>query len=128
MVDPLVSQAGAAGVGGVSPGSPSEIGNGPGFASESDVTTFHDAMAGNTTPQHGVEGTQPGGLMQEMDKISVDLQSTRDGLLKNADGLGDMGNLIRLQFEVANLTTTQTMVGQVGQKSSQGTQQLLKGQ
>jgi hypothetical protein len=39
-----------------------------------------------------------------------------------------VGDLLRMQFQAAQLTMTQTMVGQVGQKTSQGTQQLLKGQ
>jgi hypothetical protein len=131
MIDPILTQAGAGAIGGV-PGESMPGANGPGVASEADADLFQNALNGKA-PVGDLQaadgtGTQPGKTMENIDKLSSDLRAARESVIGGTEGLGDMGQLLRLQFEVANLTTTQTMVGQVGQKTSQGTQQLLKGQ
>lgn len=125
-MDPLITQTGAAqgaqGVG-LAEG-PAQAGK-PSAAPE-DAARFQEALG--VTPPQAPDQLQGSSPLAGLDKLSADMRATKTNIVQGADGLGDMGNLLRLQFEVANLTTTQTMVGQVGQKSSQGTQQLLKGQ
>ncbi len=123
MVDPLVTKTGAAAGAGLTEGLQQ---NARPVASQSDVARFQEALG--ATPPQGTEQTRPSEALEGLDKLSADLKTAQDNVIRTTSDMGDMGDLLRMQFEVANLTTTQTMVGQVGQKSSQGTQQLLKGQ
>ncbi len=123
MVDPLITQTGAATGAGLAEGAQQGV---KPAASQSDVARFQEALG--AAPPQGPDQVQPSGTLEGLDKLSADMKTAKDNILQTTSGMGDMGDLLRMQFEVANLTTTQTMVGQVGQKSSQGTQQLLKGQ
>jgi hypothetical protein len=139
MVDPISTQAATGAVGGVGQtglAEPSGIG-GPGPVNQHDAARFSEAMqegAGPAAAQESAAAGQTTGVnagdpvLEGMDKLSADMRAMQDKLVQSTSGMGEMGDLIRVQFEVARLTTTQTMVGQVGQKTSQGTQQLLKGQ
>lgn len=112
---------------------------GPGPAKPEDVASFSEAMqapvpaeAHAGSPAQGMqnhaaeEGTS---FMRGVDDLSANLRSMQSNLEQSVGGAGgEVGELLKTQFEVARLTMTQTMVGQVGQKTSQGTQQLLKGQ
>jgi hypothetical protein len=139
MLDPISAQAtGATGATGQAGGA--QPAAGPGQAKTEDVTRFNDSMQSQQqTPQAGQgfrpeqvgqadKAGSPGKVMDGLDKMSADLREMRLDTIADTEKLGDMGNLIRAQFKVANLTMTQTMMGQAGQKSSQGMQQLLKGQ
>jgi hypothetical protein len=67
-------------------------------------------------------------VLEGIDKMSADMRAMQGDLQNATSSMGEVGDLLRMQFQAAQLTMTQTMVGQVGQKTSQGTQQLLKGQ
>lgn len=128
MVDPVSGQAAAA-VTQIQEAQ-TQISSGPGPVNPDDVSKFAEAMNGpaDAAAQAGQVPGSSGNMLNNLDQMSSSLRETQQGIIENTRGLGDMGDLIRTQFEVAQLTTTQTMVGQVGQKTSQGTQQLLKGQ
>jgi len=137
MADPISTQAmtgsigGTGGVGQTGLVEPSGLG-GPGPANQNDVTQFTEAMQQQSIDP-GLQAQTPGvntgnNVLEGLDKMSSDMRAAQKNIVDSTKGMGDMGDLIRTQFEVAQLTTTQTMVGQVGQKSSQGIQQLLKGQ
>ena len=133
MVDPISTQAATGAVGGIGQAGlaePSALG-GPGPVNPDDAARFSEAMQQGLDPaaQAGQTPGAPGStFMDGIDKMSADMRAAQANILQSTSGMGEMGDLIRTQFEVAQLTTTQTMVGQVGQKTSQGTQQLLKGQ
>lgn len=127
MIDPLISQTGAAAELGA--GQPASVGTGP--ASQDDVARFQEALHPDADIPQQVGNVVPAGgnaPLEGLDKLSADLQTAKNTIIEGTRNMGEVGDLLRMQFEVANLTTTQTMVGQVGQKTSQGTQQLLKGQ
>lgn len=67
-------------------------------------------------------------LVQGLDYFSAESHKMHSEVVQSLANAGEMGEMFKLQFQVANLTTTQTMVGQTGQKGSQGVQTLLKGQ
>lgn len=98
-----------------------------GGADPNDAALFAEAM---NRPEDalGVDGAQNNGMLGNLDKLSADMRAMQSDLQNAVGEMGEMGDLLRTQFQVAQLTMTQTMVGQVGQKTSQGTQQLLKGQ
>lgn len=110
---------------------------GPGPANPSDVAQFNEAMQApmppeQSAPVQGAESPLPDGessLIKGVDDMSANMRTMQNDLqnLVNNTG-GEVGDLLKTQFQVAQLTMAQTMVGQVGQKTSQGTQQLLKGQ
>lgn len=132
MVDPVsgsaVSIAGNNGL--AQPADPSSLGG----ANPKDVTAFQNAMNQPVDapmpvePQGAVNGAEGSGMLENLDKVSENIRSMQDGLHNATGAMGEVGDLLRTQFQVAQLTMTQTMVGQVGQKTSQGAQQLLKGQ
>ena len=130
MVDPISGSqlASIAGNNGVAqPADPSSLGG----ANPKDAAMFAEAMnqpPDAPMPPDAVEGTQGPGMLDNLDKISADMRSMQTGLESATGAMGEVGDLLRTQFQVAQLTMTQTMIGQVGQKTSQGTQQLLKGQ
>lgn len=127
MIDPLISQTGA--VTGPGGGLPASSG-GPAPAAQDDVTRFQEALnpAAEVPAPPGAVPVGENAPLEGLDKLSADLRTARNSIVEGTQNMGEVGDLLRMQFEVANLTTTQTMVGQVGQKTSQGTQQLLKGQ
>ncbi len=64
-----------------------------------------------------------------LDSMQREMTDKSQALEKSINSVqGSSGDMLRLQYEVAQLTMTQTVVGQVGSKTSQGLQQLLKGQ
>jgi hypothetical protein len=151
MIDPISAQAvGSIGQTGAAQPASSTGTAGAGVAPAEDVTRFNSAMdqsgqnmsqASKQSPEgfredaasriHGAkpaETTGPSSTLDSLDKVSADFKSLRTDMLQNASHMGEVGDLIRAQFQVANITMTQTMMGQAGQKSSQGVQQLLKGQ
>jgi hypothetical protein len=147
MIDPISAQAvGSIGQTGAAQPASSTGTAGAGAAPAEDVTRFNTALdqgGQNMTQTPGsfgadaanrAQGAKPAeaagrsSTLESLDKVSADFQSMRTDMLQNASHMGEVGNLIRAQFQVANITMTQTMMGQAGQKSSQGVQQLLKGQ
>ncbi len=141
MIDPISTQAatGATGAtGGVGQAGLAEPRlDGPGPANQADAAKFSEAMHQGVDPaaqaQIGQTGQTPGvntgnSVLDGLDSMSESMRAAQKSIVDSASGLGEMGHLIRTQFEVAQLTTTQTLVGQAGQKTSQGAQQLLKGQ
>ena len=132
MIDPISTQAATGAVGGVGQSGlaePSALG-GPGPVNQNDAARFSEAMQQGLDPGAGQMPDVNAGnnVLEGIDKMSADMRAAQSGIMDATSGMGEMGALLRTQFEVAQLTTTQTMVGQVGQKTSQGTQQLLKGQ
>lgn len=67
-------------------------------------------------------------ILDNLDKMSADYGKLREGILSGANGQGEMGDIIRLQMQVAEVTTTQTLVGKTGEKGGQGVNQLVRGQ
>lgn len=64
-----------------------------------------------------------------LDNLSHQMSETRTVVEGQLNAIsGEMGELMRLQYDIARVTMDQTMIGQVGSKGSQGIQQLLKGQ
>jgi hypothetical protein len=64
-----------------------------------------------------------------MDRLSADMRSLKVDLDHGlANAKGEMGELISLQFKAMQITTSMTVMGQGGQKTGQGIQQLIKGQ
>ncbi len=130
MVDPISSSqlASIASNNGVAqPADPSSLGG----VNPQDAENFANAMQQpNQVGQVGeVNGTEQSGFMNKIDQMSTDMRTQQEGLFNSANAIeGSMGDLLKTQFQVAQLTMSQTMVGQVGSKTSQGTQQLLKGQ
>lgn len=128
MVDPISGGAAASISSGAGVAGPSGVA-GPGPANPADTAQFAEAMqqpAMPPAPDH-VPGTQ-GSMLEGLDKVSANLRAMQGDLQNATTNMGEVGDLLRTQFQVAQLTMTQTMVGQVGSKTSQGTQQLLKGQ
>lgn len=139
MVDPVVtslSQSGLSQMEGIL-----ESGRGPWPAVPADVERFSAAMeqdmqgvgsldptSNNSIQPVSVATTTDGDLMRGIDTISATSTKMHADVVQSLSNSGEMGDMFRLQFQVANLTTTQTIVGQTGQKGSQGVQTLLKGQ
>lgn len=139
MVDPVVtslSQSGLSQMEGLL-----ESGRGPGPAVPADVERFSaaveqdmqgvgslDPTSNNSIQPVSVATTTDGDLMRGIDTISATSTKMHADVVQSLSNSGEMGDMFRLQFQVANLTTTQTIVGQTGQKGSQGVQTLLKGQ
>lgn len=140
-MDPISSQA----AGAVAKTEAAQPLSGPGQARADDVARFQDSLhqpqqqnpqqfpdVGQAFQPAQAAQTDAAGtsnkVLDGLDKVSSDIRAMRTDMLADSGKLGDMGELIRVQFQVANLTMTQTMMGQAGQKSSQGMQQLLKGQ
>lgn len=113
-----------------------------GAAHPTDVERFDAAMDAPQEGQvSGVDGDMQaslrpvdraqeaeGNLLRNIDGLSHDASRMHTEVMTSLGNAGEMGEMFRLQFQVANLTTTQTIVGQTGQKGSQGVQTLLKGQ
>ena len=129
MVDPISSSA-VASISSNGVAAPSGAA-GPGPANPADAAQFTEAMqqpAMPPAPDH-VPGTEKqGSVLESLDKMSANMRGMQDNLQNATTHMGEIGDLLQTQFQVAQLTMTQTMVGQVGSKSSQGAQQLLKGQ
>jgi hypothetical protein len=132
MVDPISSQAVSSIAGNNGVAQPADISK-LGGANPQDVQDFAAAMNNQPLeapmPPADIQGAQQNDMLTGLDDLSANVRDMQQNMQGVADALGgDMGNLLRTQFQVAHLTMTQTMIGQVGQKTSQGTQQLLKGQ
>lgn len=84
------------------------------------------------TATSGASGVQPqtGGsrILDNLDRMSADFRALKDSVHETAGKGGEMGEIIRLQMQVAEVTTTQTMVGKGGEKTGQGINQLVRGQ
>ncbi len=64
-----------------------------------------------------------------LDAMHKEFKDNRTAFEQSINSMeGSTGDLMRLQYQIAQVTMSQTMIGQVGSKASQGTQQLLKGQ
>ncbi|MFI3271127.1 MAG: hypothetical protein R3Y11_03345 [Pseudomonadota bacterium] len=64
-----------------------------------------------------------------LDAMHKEFKESRTAFEHSVNSMeGSTGDLMRLQYQIAQVTMSQTMIGQVGSKVSQGTQQLLKGQ
>ena len=66
-------------------------------------------------------------ILQKLERLSTDMNAGQVQLLEQA-GDSAAGRMCKLQFEVAQFSTNQAILGQTGSKSSQGVQTLLKGQ
>ncbi|MCG8530931.1 MAG: hypothetical protein MI749_09730 [Desulfovibrionales bacterium] len=67
-------------------------------------------------------------VMNTLDKMSSEYKQLNMAVEKNSKNAGELGEIIRLQLKVAQVTTAQTMLGKAGEKSSQGVSQLVRGQ
>lgn len=121
---------------------------GPGKADQADKARFEEAMQADapqqTQPVNQVDNTQQveqvgkateaqnqtqgSKILDNLDRMSADFKNLKDGVQQAANNHGEMGDLIRLQMQVAEVTTTQTLVGKGGEKSGQGVNQLVRGQ
>lgn len=113
------------------PADPPQVSDPPEAPDPADVRHFEsalDAEPARTPPPEAGSAGEPGRLLRGLDAFSEDTARLRASVESTVGRVGEMGDLFRLQFEVATMTTTQTMVGQTGQKGSQGVQTLLKGQ
>jgi len=122
---------------------------GPGKASEQDVAKFQEAMEGQSGEQaQGVDGVQQtqqsaevqgaaetgepslaDKMIQSISQTGKQMEAARDEIINTvqSESLSPQ-DLIKAQFKVAEFTMQQTMVGKVGEKSSQGAQTLMRGQ
>lgn len=75
-----------------------------------------------------VEATQGNRILDNLDKMSSEFKDIKTSIDKSAENHGEMGDIIRLQMQVAEVTTNQTLVGKTGEKSGQGVNQLVRGQ
>ncbi|WP_290922190.1 hypothetical protein [Halodesulfovibrio sp.] len=131
---------------------------GPGKAHETDISRFQDVMKQDSvqeasapsqlhaeeslqaeqiesinTAEHAVavtdaEATQGNKILDNLDKMSCEFKDLKASIDKSAENHGEMGDIIRLQMQVAEVTTNQTLVGKTGEKSGQGVNQLVRGQ
>ena len=136
MVDPVTTQVASS----VSTGGPSPSASpaGPGQVSSGDSAAFQEAVHRPeefSAPQSGsVQAPQDvsaakSPLASGMDRLSADMRSLKVDLDHGlANVKGEMGELISLQFKAMQITTSMTVMGQGGQKTGQGIQQLIKGQ
>lgn len=67
-------------------------------------------------------------ILSGLEGMSNDMQATRQKFVQDVSGNGKVSEMYKLQLEVAQMTTNQTIIGQAGSKTSQGIQTLLKGQ
>lgn len=67
-------------------------------------------------------------ILSGLEGMSNDMQATRQKFVQDVSGNGKVGEMYKLQLDVAQMTTNQTIIGQAGSKTSQGIQTLLKGQ
>jgi hypothetical protein len=144
MVDPVTTQA----LGSVTAGTAqAPVSSGPGQAAATDAAAFQQAVqrpeatapapgsgesvnVGARAPAAQSQAHGPASSpLQGLDRLSSDLRTMKaDVETSVATVKGDMGELIGLQFKVMQITTAMTVMGQGGQKTGQGIQQLIKGQ
>lgn len=120
---------------------------GPTAASAEDKARFNEAMQTDSTSRtQQVDGAQQAQqeklycnmseapqatgsrILDNLDRMSSDFMKLKNDVLSSAEKHGEMGDIIRLQMKVAEVTTTQTLVGKSGEKSGQGVNQLVRGQ
>jgi hypothetical protein len=142
MVDPVTTQALSSATAGTAQ---SPLSTGPGQVAAPDAAAFQQAVQRPeaTAPDGG--GSVNAGMRAHaaqspahgpassplpcLDQLSADMRSIKaDVEASMANVKGDMGELIGLQFKTMQITTAMTVMGQGGQKTGQGIQQLLKGQ
>ncbi len=85
-----------------------------------------------SSPAQAVDGTPPIKKVagdNVLDALQRDMSNARTGIEESLQSMqGSTGDMLRLQYQMAQVTMTQSLVGQVGSKTGQGVQQLLKGQ
>ncbi len=67
-------------------------------------------------------------ILQGIEGAQKDLQAGREQLMSDLQGDGQISKMYELQLQVGQMATSQQVMGQVGSKTSQGVQTLLKGQ
>jgi hypothetical protein len=144
MVDPVTTQALSSATAGTAQ---SPLSTGPGQAAAPDAAAFQQAVQ---RPEATAPAPDSGGSVNAgprshaaqspvhepassplpgIDQLSADMRAMKaDVETSMANVKGDMGELIGLQFKTMQITTAMTVMGQGGQKTGQGIQQLLKGQ
>ena len=66
-------------------------------------------------------------ILDSLDRISAEHNVLKEQFI-SAAGNGEMGYMVNLQLDIARITTTQTLLGKVGEKAGQGINQLVRGQ
>ncbi len=147
MIDPASQQA-IQKIGGDSIGqTPSQ----PSTVSAEESTSFRD-MVGGTSEVNNTQSVQPTNanegaaqssdvkpatdstqslgdrILQGLEKTQNDIQGAKDKIVSDIDANSQIGQMYNLQLQVGQLATSQQVMGQVGSKTSQGIQTLLKGQ
>ncbi len=89
------------------------------------------AVQGQEFLQDSVQATKPSlgdRILQGLESSQNNIQNARDKISTEIQGDGSISKMYELQLQVSQLATSQHIMGQVGSKSSQGIQTLLKGQ
>ncbi len=66
--------------------------------------------------------------MQGLDSSQNSMQDARNQITSRLQGDSEINKMYELQLQIGQLSTNQQVLGQVGSKTSQGIQTLLKGQ
>ncbi len=67
-------------------------------------------------------------ILQGLENSQSNIQAARDKVATEVQGDSSISKMYELQLQVSQLATNQQIIGQVGSKTSQGIQTLLKGQ
>ncbi len=67
-------------------------------------------------------------ILQGLESIQNDAKVARDSVTTQIQGDSRVNQMLDLQLQVSQLTANQQILGQVGSKTNQGMQTLLKGQ
>ncbi len=89
------------------------------------------AVQGQELLQSPVQATKPSlgdRILQGLENSQNNIQNARDKISTEVQGDGSISKMYELQLQVSQLATSQHIMGQVGSKTSQGIQTLLKGQ
>ncbi len=87
-------------------------------------------LAQNTMDTNAVKPKQSLGdrILQGLENTQNDIQTAKDKMATDLQGDNTINKMYELQLQVSQLATSQHVIGQVGSKTSQGIQTLLKGQ
>ncbi len=67
-------------------------------------------------------------ILQGLENTQNEIQTAKNNVAADLQKDGNINEMYKLQLQVSHLATNQHVVGQVGSKTSQGIQTLLKGQ
>ncbi len=87
-------------------------------------------LAPDTVNTQAVQGESSLGdrILQGLENMQNDVKTTRESVTTQLQGDDKINQMLGLQLQVSQLTANQQILGQVGSKTNQGVQTLLKGQ